>query len=253
MSPDRVVYSFVIGWVVLILVVILLDWLGNPDRGGFRPKGERPPREFRLRRRERRRAKLEEDAAVRATLRDAYGASSLRLTWTRALENAVREADDALVVPEGATRDDVLEVSSAEVITADYTAAVGDPLPNLDEAEVSSEPEPEPAPEAEPGTAAEAEAEREGDAPAVGWTVGADPLVPTRTGRPPSATTVRARAWKNHGDGGWGADNRERVRAGKPPKRRNPVTGSSEMARVDVDTGTASWPDPPVDPFELDS
>ena len=92
MTPDRVVFSFIVGWVALILVVILLDWLGNPDRGGFRPKGDRPPRGFRIRYRQRRRMKLEEDAAVRATLRDAYGASSLRLTWTRALEDAVRDS-----------------------------------------------------------------------------------------------------------------------------------------------------------------
>ena len=48
-----------------------------------------------------------------------------------------------------------------------------------------------------------------------------------------------------------GEGNRARVRAGKPPRRDNPVTGELEPARVDVGTGTAAWPDPPLDPFEV--
>ena len=229
MSPDRVVYSFVLGWVILIGIVLLLDWLGNPDRGSFRPKGDRPPRSFRIRRRQRRRKKLEDDAAVRATLRDAYGASSLRLSWTRALEDAVREADDRLVVPEGASPDDVLDVASEEVIgSIDYTAVVGDPLPNVAEHD--------PAVHASPA--------------GVAWSVGGHPLAPTRTGATPSAATIRSRVWKNHAEGGWGDDNRARLQAGKPPRRRNPVTGKTERAKVDLATGRAFWPATPVDPFE---
>ena len=122
MSPDRVVYSFVLGWVLLIGVLIVLDWLGNPNRGQFRPKGERRVRNRRERRAGRRRRRAERDAGVRSTLRDAYGASSLRLTWTRTREDAVRDADDALVVSDRLERDDVLEVASRQVLPIDRTA-----------------------------------------------------------------------------------------------------------------------------------
>ena len=54
MSPDRIIYSFVLGWVVLLAVLIALDWLGNPNRGTFRPKGDRPPRDRGTRRSTRR-------------------------------------------------------------------------------------------------------------------------------------------------------------------------------------------------------
>ena len=102
MSPDRVVYSFVLGWVLLITVLLVLDWLGNPNRGLFRPKGDRRVPDRRERRSRRRRTRAESDAAVRATLRDAYGASSLRLSWTRAREDAARRVHRALLLEGGA-------------------------------------------------------------------------------------------------------------------------------------------------------
>ena len=232
MSPDRVVYSFILGWIVLLGVLIVLDWLGNPDRGIFRPKGERPSGGLRDRRLKRRRSRAERDASVRATLRDAYGASSLRLTWTRREEDAVREVDDTLVLAELFIGDEVVEVASREVATMGYTAVVGDPLPNPDELPP----------------------ERMHVPPSRGWRVGIDPLALTPGGTTPKATTIRARVWKNHGaNGGWAAENVERLRAGRAPTRTNPITGCTETAKVDVTTGTASWGGEPVDPFGPES
>lgn len=130
MSPDRVIYSFVLGWVLLLAVLIALDWLGNPNRGTFRPKGDRPPRDRGTRRSERARRRLEEDAAVRASLRDAYGASSLRFSWTSEHERRARLLDDALVIEE---RSDTVDVASLEIDTIDRSLVIGDPLPNIDE------------------------------------------------------------------------------------------------------------------------
>ncbi len=235
MSPDRVVYSFILGWIVLLAVLIVLDWLGNPDRGGFRPKGERPVGNFRTRRLQRRRTKAQRDASVRSTLRDAYGASSLRLTWTRGEEDAVREIDDTLVTSDAFTDGEVVDVASREVAGLAYTAVVGDPLPNPDE----EPPEPE----------ADAEPER-----VPGWRVGVDPLALTRNGTQPSPATVRARVWKNFGAaGGFSPENLRRLRAGRAPTRTNPNTAETETARVDTATGTAFWGEEPIDPFEADS
>jgi hypothetical protein len=254
MSPDRVVYSFILGWVVLITVLIALDWLGNPNRGGFRPKGERPSRGRAARRAERRRRRLESDAAVRATLRDAYGASSLRLTWSGSQEDRARQVDDALVVVEPVG--DIVDASSREVVGLDHTAIIGDPLPNveedppdvsgsLDEPDTSAEPE-----------ATEATTEIDNDPSPietvrpVGWKVGVDPLALTARGEEPAPATIRSRVWKNHGaSGSWDPENLARLRAGKPPRRTNPMTGRVERASVDVTTGRATWGTEPVDPF----
>ncbi len=249
MTPDRVVYSFVLGWVLLIGVLIVLDWLGNPNRGQFRPKGDRRTRNRRERRDGRRRRRAERDAGVRSTLRDAYGASSLRLTWTRAREDAVRGADDALVVTDRTDREDVVEVASREVVTMTHTAVIGDPLPNIAERapDGAEEPEPDAKPERR-------EPETEPGPPPVGWRVGVDPLTITRAGRSPTPATIRSRVWKNLAvSGAWHAENLERLQAGRPPRRTNPITGERETARVDVESGTASWGDDPLDPFEAGS
>lgn len=231
MSPDRVIYSFVLGWVVLLAVLIALDWLGNPNRGTFRPKGDRTPRDRGARRSTRARRRLEEDAAVRAALRDAYGASSLRFTWTSEHERRARLLDDALVVEE---RVGTVDVASREIDRIDRTLVIGDPLPNLDE-RIDEKPGNV---TADPG-------------PARGWNTGDDPLAPTARGSAPTPTTVRRRVWKNHADrGGWSAQNQTRLAAGKAPRRMNPLTGEQERAVVDLETGRASWGGDPVDPFE---
>jgi hypothetical protein len=235
MSQDRIIYSFVLGWILLITAMIFLDWLGNPNRGGFRPKGERPGRDRDTRRTVRARRRLEEDAAVRAALRDAYGASSLRLTWTSEHEDDVRQIDDSLIVDD---EPDVVEVGSHEVVTADYTQVEGDPLPNLSENPPAEgeHAEDEPADDAEPR--------------ARGWKVGGDPLSLTAKGRQPTPATIRQRVWKNQAvEAGWSDDNRAALKAGKPPHRTNPITGRLERATVNVETGTPSWGGDLLDPF----
>ena len=259
MSPDRVVYSFIVGWVVLVAVLIALDWLGNPNRGSFRPKGERPPRSRAVRRAERARRRLENDAAIRATLRDAYGASSLRLTWSGAQEDRARRVDDALVIVDPAG--DIVDASSRVVAGPDHTAVIGDPLPNVEEEPLGTE-------EADLGgetdgtdsdvqpadDTAAAESARPEIVRPTGWKVGVDPLALTAKGQEPAPATVRNRVWKNHGaSGSWDAENLERLRAGKPPRRTNPITGRRERASVDVTTGRASWGNEPVDPFARDT
>lgn len=250
MSADRIVYSMVLGWVVLTVALIALDWLGNPNRGSFRPKGDRALRDRSLRKADRTRRRLESDAAVRATLRDAYGASSMRLSWSGEQESDARVLDDALVVHDLQERVGVVDVGSRELPNIDYTTIDGDPLPNPDEEPPAETLDADTDPD---GT----EAEREGepvpeeaiDRP-VGWKVGVDPLALTAKGTEPSAQTIRTRVWKNLATtGGWDADNADRLRAGRPPSRVNPITGAVERARVDVATGTASWGDEPIDPF----
>jgi hypothetical protein len=78
-------------------------------------------------------------------------------------------------------------------------------------------------------------------------------------GEPPTAALVRERFWRNvaatAGAAMFGADNVDRMAAGRGPRRRNPRTGQIETMRLpDVDsTGTSlpvpSWPDDAVDPF----
>lgn len=280
MSADRVVYSMVLGWVLLVGVLIVLDWLGNPNRGSFRPKGDRRIRPRGLRRVDRARRRLEDDAAVRATLRDAYGASSMRLSWSGDKEAQVRAVDDSLVVRDLDERVGVVDVGSRELPAIDYTAIDGDPLPNLEELEPTpddEEPRPDGRDDGEETAAADdgdpgdqdpddddrgdeepGDRDRDEDDAApdpvsdrpVGWRVGVDPLALTSRGTEPSPTTIRQRVWKNLGtQPGWDDDNIERLRAGKPPRRRNPITGKDERAIVDVDTGTASWGSEPIDPF----
>ena len=236
MDPDRVIHSFVVGWVVLLAVVIALDWLGNPNRGSFRPMGDRPLRDRRTRKAERQRRQLENDAAIRATLRDAYGASSMRLRWSSEQEDRARLLDDSLIVsPVGGH---VVEEASREATVPDHPGNTGDPLTDTDKI-VEDLPDDEPGPEPEPAPRP------------VGWRVGCDPLALTASGAEPAAPTIRARVWKNHSVGGtWSEENLARLRAGKPPLRVNPITGRTERATVDVETGLASWGRDPVDPFE---
>jgi hypothetical protein len=84
------------------------------------------------------------------------------------------------------------------------------------------------------------------------WSVGADPLMLSRSGKPPTAATLRARVWKNHaGDPMWGPANQERMRAGRPPHRHNPLTGKVETAVVDLRTARPGWRGELRDPFAI--
>ena len=211
-----VVVVFVVVWAVLILVWVGLDWLGNPNRGPFNPQKERRDRGEGESRSERRRDRRDrEDAAVRTVLRDRYGRSSLRLVWSEENEAAAIESDD-------------------DALSHHHTAA------GLEAIAVGTRCEPDA--EAAPPKRA-------------GWTVGDDPLAPTHRGTSPAAGTVRTRVWKNLARAAqdsstpWGDENAERMRAGKAPRRSNPITGRIELAAVDPETARVSWPDEPVDPW----
>ena len=196
MSP---VYAFVATWIVVLLVWLALDRLGNPNRGRFRPLGYRHRKRGSQRRLDRVRRRREDDAQVRSALRQRYGRSSLRLRWNDKIEERSVHADEQLLV-------------SAGVLTT-----VAPPSH---------------------------------DKPIRAWKRGADPLALTLRGTPPAPSTVRARVWKNRASSGsWGDPNRERMRAGKAPRRDNPITGRAEFAVVDVKSGTGSWPDDAIDPF----
>ena len=282
--------AFVLVWVAVIAAWLILDWLGNPNRGSFRPQSDRVDR-TRVPRREKRALRRErEDAAVRAVLRDRYGRSSLRLHWSDDEEATAIEADqelltgsqsaaglDRLATEPPAAPDHTVELYDGradepdlvldltdELERSDQPAATNgnepeptdEPEPGLtDEPQATDEPEPEPTDEPEPEPTDEPEPEP-AVAAAAGWTIGDEPLAMTRSGKPPTSTTVRARVWKNlaavAADATWDDDNRERMRSGKAPRRRNPLTGRPELAVVDTELGTASWPDTAVDPFGED-
>jgi len=223
LSGDRVVYSFVSIWVIAMAVWIALDWLGNPNRGRFRPKGDQFTGTWPERREARRRQRAEDDAAVRATLRDAYGASSLRLGWNRRREAAAIDADEGLVRP------DPRPIPELPVLGVFSEAGV-EPLLGTYDPDRSFVPEPA--------------------MPRGRWRTGEHPLMLSRAGKPPTAATVRSRVWKNHaGNPMWNHTNQNRMRAGKPPQRFNPLTGKLETAVVDLTTARPGWRGQLADPF----
>lgn len=224
-----VIFLFVAVWAGAGAVWIILDWLGNPSRGSFRPTGRRRLGSHRSRQAERLRQRAEGDAAIRATLRDKYGQSSLRLTWNQQRELRSIEAD-------------------SELITDPYHAARR--LPDLEFEPVLLEAEfedPESAPPFEPAAEVAVPVEKP---PPTRWKRGDDVLVATRNRARPPAATVRSRVWKNHSKRvGWGAANATRMAAGKPPRRFNPLSGKVETAKVDVGVGRPYWSDVAIDPF----
>lgn len=229
LSGDRVVFSFASIWVFAIVVWIALDYLGNPNRGRFRPKGARLDGTRVQRRDAARRQRAEDDAAVRATLRDAYGSSSLRVGWNRAREAEALESDEMLVRPDPRP-------------TPVVAAPLRTHLPWFSEAFQRDEPL--------LGTLRDEAFVAVPEMPRGRWRRGDDPLLLSPTGRPPTATTVRSRVWKNHADGpSWGATNNDRMRAGRPPRRYNPLTGAVETGKVDLRTARPGWGSDLTDPF----
>ncbi len=219
LAGDRVVYSFFVIWITAVVVWLVLDWLGNPNRGRFRPKGTRINGTWRERYAAYRLKRAEEDAAIRSTLRDAYGASSLRLSWTKDHETAVLNADEQLVRPDPRARPEV-EPRRLPRLLGFFRDDSHDNEPLL----ATYDPNP-------PVPASRGR-----------WRLGGDPFMASNTGKPPSAATIRSRAWKNlSADEKWGADNQERMRAGKPPRRLNPNTDKIENAAIDLSTAEPFW------------
>ncbi len=232
MSGDRVVFSFVMAWVACGVVWLALDWLGNSNRGSFRPKSEQQFGTRKERRDERLLKRAENDAAVRSTLRDAYGASSLRVIWTKRREGETINADEALIrvsplAPRRRRRRGRIPELDEEILTPQVEGL----LPTYDEAHP-------PKLEMPP---------RQGR-----WKTGEDPLMHNRRGAAPTAATLRSRVWKNcAGDTVWGEANQDRMRSGKPPRRHNPVSGRIETASVDLTTAIPMWKSVAIDPFAV--
>lgn len=228
LSGERVVFSFVSVWVGSVVVWILLDWLGNPNRGRFRPRRDRFEGTGSEIREARRRQQAEDDAAIRSTLRDAYGASSLRLVWNTDREAAAIDADEKLVRPD--PRPVAAEPGHRRAVLGVFNESGVEPLLGTYDPDRPFVPEP--------------------SMPRGRWRRGDDPLMLSRTGKPPSAATVRSRVWKNHADDAmWGPINQDRMRNGKPPTRYNPLSGRSETAVVDLTTARPGWKGDIVDPF----
>jgi len=236
LSGDRVVYTFIMAWVLSGLVWLTLDWLGNPNRGSFRPKGDQYFGTRRERRGARRLKRAEEDAAVRSTLRDAYGASSLRVFWNKRREADVIDADEMLVrgAPQPLRRRRWRRLSRIpELDTQTLPLRLDVVLPTYDEAHP-------------PALAMPLARGR--------WKTGGNPLMLNAKGGVPTAATVRSRVWKNRADEFvWGEANQARMHSGKPPRRRNPLDGRIEVATVDRDSATPNWRSVAVDPFASES
>ena len=94
-----------------------------------------------------------------------------------------------------------------------------------------------------------------------GWSPGDDIYNLTKSGSEPTPSTVRSRFWKNVGVSPgaiiFGTSNVERLRDGKPPRRRNPRTSKYETMKVHLlsyedghgRTPIPNWPNSSVDPF----
>ena len=94
-----------------------------------------------------------------------------------------------------------------------------------------------------------------------GWSPGDDIYNLTKSGSEPTPSTVRSRFWKNVGVSPgaiiFGTRNVERLRDGKPPRRRNPRTSKYETMKVHLlsyedghgRTPIPNWPSSSVDPF----
>ena len=84
------------------------------------------------------------------------------------------------------------------------------------------------------------------------WKTGDNPLMLSPSGKPPTPATLRNRVWKNHAwDPMWGPKNQERMRAGRPPIRFNPLKGKTETAIVNTDSLRIGWKGDHLDPFVL--
>lgn len=233
LDGDRAIYTFVLAWVVAGSIWVVLDWLGNPSRGVFRPKGERYTGTWRERRDAHRRKAQEDDAGIRTTLRDAYGVSSLQGGWNRGREARVLDSDDLLVRnrPAPPPRQKRKRFVRLPELQPQELLVPSEPvLATYNQSQPIQIPEP--------------------ILPRGRWHHGLDPLMLSAGGASPKAAAVRSRVWKNHADEHyWGTENQERMRTGKPPRRTNPATAKVETASVDLISARPYWKSTAVDPF----
>lgn len=229
---DAVALAFFGVWGLVIVTWIALDWLGNPNRGTFRPQGPRRGRGLIGRWRATWHAREVSNTEVRETLRTAYGRSSLRLRWSPMEETTTTAYDEARLPEIPRILDpSVVVVKRPPVLTDEFAPIYDDEDDTIDLRD----------------------RERADGNDADRWRIGRDPLLPIG-GRPPSRRTVRSRTWKNlaaTGLGGVGDSNVERARKGTPPRRWNPVVGRLESARLSGNNGTTAvaWSHAGIDPF----
>jgi hypothetical protein len=282
-ARDNTVRAFFLGWGAAVAVWLILDWLGNPNRGRFRAEGPLRSRGVRGRivawgaQRDRR------DAEVREALRATYGRSSLRLTWSNLDETTATAYDEAHLsavprllelgaassVDEPTLRTAALEqswdgsdgveidltdtpaVHSADI---DLTDTPATPAAHTADIDLTDTPITPAAARVEPHRAPVAVAERSEEAePENGWRLGDDPTSPTPAGATPTRTTVRSRAWKNAARyrHAVGRKNQGRMTKGRPPRRWNPITRTAETAKIDLDKATfaVTWTMTGTDPY----
>jgi len=227
--------AFVMVWLIIGLIWIGLDRLNNEETI-FLPRRKQPSEPTESARRQtitaddlallsddqretlKRRRQALDDANVRASLRDAYGTSSFRLSWDEVDEALAIEADNQLVDStqswlgraKAATVKKVTPVRETPKVVTEVTDAV----------------------------------------PRGRWKVGDSPLMATPAGKAPSNATLRSRVWKNHAwNPMWGPANQERMRKGRPPQRFNPLTNKTETGVVSRESLKVGWLGDHADPF----
>jgi hypothetical protein len=271
-ARDNTVRAFFVGWAAAVSVWLILDWLGNPNRGRFRAEGPLRSRGIRGRIVAWRVERDHHDAEVREALRATYGRSSLRLSWSNLDETTATAYDEAHLSPvprllelgaessvdEPTLRTDALEQTwdGSDGVEIDLTetpairTAHATPPPDID---LTETPAVHTAAVVVSHRAAVAVAERPEAEPENGWRLGDDPTSLTPAGAAPTRTTVRSRAWKNAARyrHAVGRKNERRMAKGRPPRRWNPITRKAETAKIDVDetTFTVTWTMTGTDPY----
>jgi hypothetical protein len=112
-ARENIVRAFVVAWAGGVFVWLVLDWLGNSNRGRFRPQGPRRGTGIRGRVWAWRDQRDHRDAEIRETLRAAYGKSSLRLGWSKLDETAATAHDESRLSP----IPQLLEIGAARATT----------------------------------------------------------------------------------------------------------------------------------------
>lgn len=239
MTDSEMIVLFALAMLALALLAIAVDWVGKPIHRRFIPKIYRYPDEV--------------EPPPDPTLTE----------WS----------DDTFLVPENPPDD-------APMLYADGSTEWSDALlviPEIDDDIESVRPLFDELPEVATDRAAAPAAHRQADRDPVavsartepghlpergiGWRPGQYVFNRTRDGAEPSAEVIRRRFWRNVGSSdhvdAFGQLNAERLRAGRPPARHNPRSGTTETMSLRVidfltaqgKAPTPRWPDDDIDPY----